>query len=347
MIYYYFDIFLRRRRTSVLAKSSQLLLNFRMSKIGAKGTVSLTFRGKLVAFLGCVVAVLAILHFDECPSKGHVLSYLMHVGGYFSFYHTRRDHQEIRSIRPLSVLRVYTPHLRAMLVLFASVWVVVPFMYTHRSSFILSLESSRPLGNLSQVGRDRGGKVLISGTGRGGTTFLILLFTFLDLDTGFTRHNYSESIFQNCGSGMEKSISSPNRFLKNPNFMTDINQILDKGNAVSSVIIPIRNYTLSAFSRYTHQTDKGGLWGGASDVPSQEAYYHKILAEYLVSMVQRDTATVFLDFERMVTDDLYLFGKLRSILPPTISPGTFKQAFQDAASASSKRASKANAAPST
>ena len=193
---------------------------------------------------------------------------------------------------------------------------------------------------LSQAQGNEGGKVLISGTGRAGTTFLILLFTFLGLDTGFTRENYSASISENCGSGMEKLISSPHQFLKNPIFVRDIDQIFDQGIAVSSVIIPIRNYTQSAISRNKHQNKNGGLWGSATDIPSQETYFHRILAEYLDSMVKYDIPTVFLDFERMVTDDMYLFHRLKSILPPTVSSGTFKQAFGDTTISLSKPQSK-------
>ena len=35
-------------------------------------------------------------------------------------------------------------------------------------------------------------KILITGTGRSGTTFLIKLFTFLGFDTGFDKKNFSK-----------------------------------------------------------------------------------------------------------------------------------------------------------
>ena len=40
-------------------------------------------------------------------------------------------------------------------------------------------------------------KILITGTGRSGTTFLIKLFTFLEYDTGYTKLNYSNHISNN------------------------------------------------------------------------------------------------------------------------------------------------------
>ena len=48
-------------------------------------------------------------------------------------------------------------------------------------------------------------KILITGTGRCGTTFLIKLFSFLDFNTGYNRNNYKLSIYSNCNSGMERS----------------------------------------------------------------------------------------------------------------------------------------------
>ena len=38
-------------------------------------------------------------------------------------------------------------------------------------------------------------KILITGTGRCGTTFLIKLFSFLEFDTGFTKNDYNKYIF--------------------------------------------------------------------------------------------------------------------------------------------------------
>ncbi len=48
-------------------------------------------------------------------------------------------------------------------------------------------------------------KILITGTGRCGTTFLIKLFSFLDFNTGYNRDNYNSSISVNCNSSMERS----------------------------------------------------------------------------------------------------------------------------------------------
>ncbi len=181
------------------------------------------------------------------------------------------------------------------------------------------------------------GKVLITGTGRSGTTFLIELLTLLDLDTGFQRVNYTQYIFPNCGSGMELDVTSPHKFLKNPEFIRDIRNVLNT-TTIQSVIIPIRNYTESASSRAQHgKAQAGGLWGNVTDAISQEVFYYQIMAQYLVSMVRYDIATVFIDFDRMIANHMYLYMKLKHILPSSISLDHFERAFVEASGRSNHK----------
>ena len=58
--------------------------------------------------------------------------------------------------------------------------------------------------------------VIISGTGRAGTTFLVQLLTALGLDTGFD--SPTSGIFENCRAGMEWDLRHPNApyIIKNP-----------------------------------------------------------------------------------------------------------------------------------
>lgn len=158
------------------------------------------------------------------------------------------------------------------------------------------------------------GKVLITGTGRSGTTFLIKLFSFLEFDTGFSRESYKNSIFSNCNSGMEHGIGSTHNVLKNPNFIRNIEQIITSGNVqIRKVIIPIRDYQQSAQSRCKHKNEAGGLWY-AKNLQEQIDFYYKIMAEYLVSMVKYNLNTVFIDFDKMVTDKEYLYFQLLDLM---------------------------------
>jgi hypothetical protein len=57
-------------------------------------------------------------------------------------------------------------------------------------------------------------KILITGTGCCGTTFLIKLFSFLDFHTGYDRNNYEKFISNNCNSGMERQYKEKYYILK-------------------------------------------------------------------------------------------------------------------------------------
>lgn len=157
-------------------------------------------------------------------------------------------------------------------------------------------------------------KILISGTGRCGTTFLIKLFSFLDYNTGFTRDNYQNYIQKNCNSGMEKNHHSDEYVLKNPTFIQFIKNIVeDSSIRIKYMIISIRDYSISARSRVSHKKGAGGLWN-ANNEEEQILYYNKIMTNYLFYMVKYDINTIFIDFEKMISNPAYLYEKLKPIL---------------------------------
>ena len=228
-----------------------------------------------------------------------------------------QDQEDHNNLTPMSFKRKLV-----LFVLLLLVFISVVLQYSNGSLRSYMYARANSLGWLCN------GKVLITGTGRSGTTFLIRLMTKLGLDTGFSGMNYAKHIDENCGSGMELPFTAPHGYLKNPTFMLDMEDILSR-ETIAAVVIPVRNYTQSALSRAHHGMGKnGGLWG-ATDAGSQETFYHKIVAEYIVSMVKHDIPTVFIDFDRMVVDPEYLFKKLQYVLPPNVSLDNFKQAFGD------------------
>jgi len=157
-------------------------------------------------------------------------------------------------------------------------------------------------------------KIYITGTGRCGTTFLIKLFSFLGLDTGYNPDNYKLFINSNCNSGMERIYNEPNSIIKNPHIILNISHIIkDNTIKIKKVIIPIRNYNESAKSRIHHKNNTGGLWY-AKDEKSQLLFYKHIISNYIYYMTKYDIPTLFLDFDRMVSDKTYLFENLRFIL---------------------------------
>jgi hypothetical protein len=157
-------------------------------------------------------------------------------------------------------------------------------------------------------------KILITGTGRCGTTFLIKLFSFLNFNTGYDRNNYKLSISSNCNSGMERSYKDNYNVLKNPEFIADIENISkDTSITIKNVIIPIRDLKISAKSRVNHGKKNGGLWK-AKDELSQIDFYKNILTNYLIISTKYDINTIFIDFDKMINDKIYLFNKLKNIL---------------------------------
>ena len=157
-------------------------------------------------------------------------------------------------------------------------------------------------------------KILITGTGRCGTTFLIKLFSFLDFDTGYNRDNYNLSISPICNSGMERNYQDNYYILKNPTFIMDIENILnDSSIIIKNVIIPIRDIKISAKSRVKHGEQNGGLWN-AQDELSQIDFYKNILTNYIFISTKYDINTIFIDFDKMINNKTYLFNKLKIIL---------------------------------
>jgi hypothetical protein len=179
-------------------------------------------------------------------------------------------------------------------------------------------------------------KVLITGTGRCGTTFLIKLFSFLDFNTGYSRKNYKLSISPNCNSGMERNYKEDYYILKNPRFMHNIEHIVkDTSIKIKNIIIPIRDLEIAANSRVKHGVANGGLWN-AKDKLDQINFYKNILTNYIVISTKYNINTIFIDFDKMINDKTYLFNKLKNILDEkNIDLETFSRVY-DEVSLSSK-----------
>ena len=175
------------------------------------------------------------------------------------------------------------------------------------------------------------GKILITGTGRAGTTFLMIIFSYLNLDTGYNRKSFTSHISTNCNSGLEVCVSQifkrKQKIIKNPRIFTCVDDIISKGK-VELVIIPIRNYDESATSRVKHGIDKGGYFGqGVKDKDTQLSFYYENMAKYIYNMVKYDIPTIFIDFTRMVSNPKYLFDSLMPLLKH-ISYEDFLEAYE-------------------
>ena len=172
-------------------------------------------------------------------------------------------------------------------------------------------------------------QIIITSTGRSGTTFLIILYTLLGFRTGFDPTKISSYMLGKCNSGMERSYREQYEVLKNPDFFGMMDTLI-QSNQIQYVVVPIRDYAKSAQSRVNLGHDCGGLLR-ANNYQEQLAYYHQITSKYLQDMVKYDIPTIFLDFERMTTDVDYLYTRLSPTLSNrSINREVFNIAYQQA-----------------
>lgn len=184
------------------------------------------------------------------------------------------------------------------------------------------------------------GKILITGTGRCGTTFLCLIYTLLDLGTEYTRSNFSRYVDFNNVCGLEthlnNNVNIQARVVKNPEYLNQIDEIIDKLRIkIDYVIIPIRNFRESAESRNKIKEGWGGLTH-ASNINEQMLYYDDSMSNYLMSMVKYEINTIFIDFYKMIEDPIYLYSKLQPTLGGK-SVSEFTAAYREAGEILKKR----------
>lgn len=142
-------------------------------------------------------------------------------------------------------------------------------------------------------------KILITGTGRSGTTILVKLLSLLGLDTGF-QHLDSKGIesYINQGSrgGLEHYLDRPANYpliVKAPQFYNRIPE-LSKTYNILKVFVPMRDLETTAKSRAKHGTSPGGLWG-ANDVQGQMNHNAKVVYQIAIDCATNDVPLSFID----------------------------------------------------
>ncbi len=166
--------------------------------------------------------------------------------------------------------------------------------------------------------------LLISGTGRAGTTFLVQLFTALGLDTGYA--DTKDGIHQSANAGMEWSVAdifnqTAPYVVKSPSLSEHIREVLAAHEVtIDFMIIPIRDLYSAAesrreISRHAKQRGApGGLWLTKS--PRRQEAALAIQFHHLVdALTEHDVPMIWLHFPRLVRDPEYLYHKLKPALP--------------------------------
>jgi hypothetical protein len=176
-------------------------------------------------------------------------------------------------------------------------------------------------------------KVVITGTGRAGTTLLVQVLTDLGLDTGFSPdHRVDERV----NAGLEFKIESPNapRIIKDPNLSRRLGGLLDRGEVeVEHVIIPVRELDVAVASRVRNTRygsdlhTFGGLFGTARATKQREALA-LVFYELLYTVARYDLPHTFLLFPQFTEDWEYTYRQL-SFLDPSIPPERWKEVLAD------------------
>lgn len=176
-------------------------------------------------------------------------------------------------------------------------------------------------------------KIIITGTGRTGTTFLMQLLTELGLDTGYTRETWSRDYFEHCAAGLERDIMAENApyIVKNPNFCETLPAFLATGRfVIDHVLVPVRDLDDAARSRIRIGGGDGVVPGGllgTSDPAAQKGVLAEGFHRLMHTLAANDIPHTLLHFPRLALDGEYAWAKLR-FLAPTMDHDGFQETFR-------------------
>lgn len=180
--------------------------------------------------------------------------------------------------------------------------------------------------------------VIIAGTGRTGTTFLVELLTNLGLETGFNSESIVSKKSKVARAGLEHNFRFENcpYIVKDPNFFEYAKEtFLRKDVVVKHIFIPIRDLHAAAESRriVTKATirnrgflgrikflfKRGKYVGGLSNTftfkkGAQEFILLNQFYKLMLDTASTQTQVTLIEFPKSIKDDVYLYEKLKPIL---------------------------------
>ena len=163
--------------------------------------------------------------------------------------------------------------------------------------------------------------IVVTGTGRAGTTFLIQLMTNLGLDTGFDKDAVKSVLKTKGRAGLEYDIRNEKcpYIVKSPWFCDYALEVIQNSEIlVDHVFIPIRDLEAAAESRrYVTSlgSSDGGLWH-TNSMQSGDQEQILLLQLYKLTFALSDShiPITFIRYPNLTKDSLYLFEKLKPIL---------------------------------
>ena len=176
--------------------------------------------------------------------------------------------------------------------------------------------------------------MVIAGTGRAGTSFLVQLLTKLGLDTGFKADEVFDKLDPIGRAGLESNIreDSAAYVIKSPNLSNYIHEVLESHHiGLDLVIVPIRDIDEAVQSRVNvskENVNNSGLFGRmfgsrrghagglykTSRLEKQQLILLRSLSHLLVECAKHDQKVVMPHYPRLMEDPTYLIKMLEPIL---------------------------------
>ncbi|KWF29274.1 hypothetical protein [Burkholderia pseudomultivorans] len=184
--------------------------------------------------------------------------------------------------------------------------------------------------------------LVIAGTGRAGTTFLVQYLTACGLETQLTKYP-EERLDPFANAGLEHLPGEDTDLpyvIKSAWLHEFIERLLSRTDTtIDAVIVPMRDIVEAATSRVTLElrarlghdeiADECTLWETWGTTPGGVVYslnpmdQARLLAmgfhHVVHALVKREIPIIFLDFPRLIEDGAYLYGRLATILDKYIS----------------------------
>jgi len=166
--------------------------------------------------------------------------------------------------------------------------------------------------------------ILISGTGRAGTTFLVRLLGALGEDTGFSNPEKDMDPISHAGLEVDLLTVPMPRVVKSPFACEKLAVALEKRlYRVENCLVPMRDLFCAAESRRRISRIHGNLnanevRGGIWDAETPEKQENELAQKFfrlMLTLARHNIPLTLLDFPRLVNDVEYLWRKISPVFP--------------------------------
>ena len=165
-------------------------------------------------------------------------------------------------------------------------------------------------------------KIVITGTGRAGTTVLVRILDALGLDAGLESGTLSPYM-PGVRAGLECRVDDPAAptVVKDMTLGFRMRQILEEGEvSIAHVVIPTRRLDVAVASRvraadYGRLPFRRGALTGTLHATEQEQVLVRMKDEIIDALTEFDVPYTVLEFPRFATDAAYTHDKLSAVAP--------------------------------